>query len=220
MAVFLNDLFTEASNLSLGLHTPNTGGTWVQRNVSSGGTSRDLRVTGGTGNLNIITGEGLFTNSATPAGTGHRGECVWTPTANNQFLSLVFNWTGEGTFYQAVLDNYSNQVRLEKLSAWSSTTIGTAVSFDLVNGTAYKIGYELTVEGSNKRLKLYLDDVEQRNEVDTSPLSGVGLVGVRMDNGDCTSIFAEDVGGGGSSVGAGLVASPLINSRLLRGLVR
>lgn len=194
MAIFLSDTFTEAGSTGLGSHTPGTGGTWVQRNVSSGGTTRNMTVGAGTGTV-TASGDALFTNSATPAGTDHYGEAVWTPPGT-AFFAIIFNWTSEGNFYQAVIDNYSDQVRVEKVSGWSASTLGSAFSTTISNGTPYTIRYELTVEGSNKRIKLIFDGVERVNESDTSPLSGVGLTGIRQDFGDCTSIEAGDIGGG------------------------
>lgn len=202
MAIFLNDTFTEASSTALGSHTPNTGSTWVQRNVSSGGTTRDMTVGAGTGTVTPNGGDALFTNAATPAGTGHYGEAVWTPSSASLF-GVIFNWTAEGTFYRATLDRYNNLVYFDRFSSWSSSNpLGTNSAISLPNGSPGTIRYECTVEGSNKRLKLFFGGSELLNDVDTSPLSGVGLTGIQMDGGACTSIEAGDIGGGASSVGA------------------
>lgn len=203
MAIFLSDTFTEASSTALGSHAPGTGGTWVQRNVSSGGTTRDMTVGAGTGTVTAPSGYALFTNSATPAGTDHYGEAVWTVTASS-FFRVIFNWTAEGTFYAAVIDRGAGQVYFEKYSGWSVSypdPVGQAVS--LTNGNPSTIRYELTVEGANKRLRLLLDGVEEMNVVDSSsPLSGVGLTGIAMDGGACTSIEAGTLGSGSGSTGA------------------
>ena len=196
MAVFLNDTFTEATSTPLHSHTPNTGGAWVQRNINAGGATNAATVTGGTGNLNAGGGEFFYTNAATPAGTDHYGETVWTPSSFS-FVSIIFGWTAQGTCYQAVIDKYSNEIRFERLNNWAPTVLGTPYAISLPNGTFATLRYELTVEGANKRLKLFFDGVERINVVDTSPLAGVGLVGIRMDGGDCTSLVAGDIGGGG-----------------------
>ncbi len=199
MAFFFRDTYTEVTTISLGVRTPEIGGAYVQRNVSSGGTSRDAQVTGGTGNLNTVSGEFLFTNAAAPAGTDYAVEDTWTPSAAS-FFARCLNWTAEGTFYQLVIDRYSGEIRFERLNSWTITALGTPYVVSMPNGTPVTIRPEVTVEGANKRLKAFVGGVERINVLDTSPLSGVGLIGVRMDGGDATIGEAEDIGSGGPSV--------------------
>jgi hypothetical protein len=196
---FLHHTYDEASTVVLSSSTPNIGSSWVRRPVSSGGTERDANVVGGAGVVNIVSGSAFYTNNAAPAGTDYFVESVWSASFAS-FYAAIFNYTSPGNFYQAVVDYYGNQIRFERLVAWSATTIGTPVS---VSRGLHTSRVELTAEGANKRLKFFFDTVESINVLDTSALSGVGSVGLFMDGGDALSITAGDLGGA-----AGLARAP------------
>lgn len=184
--------FPQTSSTLLTAQTPEVGGSWTQRNVSSGGTTRNLNIPANSGYLTSVSGDGLLTNGATFGGADRYIEGSWIPRGAS-FYSHIIDWSAEGTFYQAVLDRYSNQVRVERGSAWSFTPLGTAHNETLLNGSTYKLRAERTTVGATTKIDLYLNDVlVVSNAVDSSPLSS-GLVGVRMDGSELLYFDAGDI---------------------------
>jgi hypothetical protein len=128
------------------------------------------------------------------------------------------------TFYFVQYNHPTTQLRLFSRVSGTSTQLGSSHTMTLT-GTAVRIA--LRMDGD--QISAEVDGVTRIGPVTSTTITAAGFAGVRLldsresgvaDSGSLDNFDAAVLGGGGGSVGAGLMSSPLLNSRLLRGLVR
>jgi hypothetical protein len=195
-AQFLNDTFTEASDLTLASHTPETGGTWTKHpsytdtiTVDSTsdfiyGDATDVGTyynTASPANANYYVQAGIFVvNNASPSYPGVIGR---VNTAANTMYRAFYH-QGLGTWY------------LQKLVAGTTTDLGTYVQA-LTNSQTYTLRLEM----NGTTIRMLIDGVERANVTDAS-IAATGKAGViqQANSGQqVTSVTAANLGGGGGA---------------------
>jgi hypothetical protein len=175
------------------------------------------------------TGAAVYQHSATPPSANYS---VWADiaklsgsTGSGPRMGVCGRMAaGADTFYYALYSHDTTNIRLFKRVAGTQTQLGSSYTYTATS-TAAKL--ELVMDGSSISVKL--NDSTVIGPVTDAAITAAGLAGVYLfdmretgvaDSGSLDNFDAAAIGGGGGSVGAGLMSSPLLNSRLLRGLVR
>jgi hypothetical protein len=199
MAAFLNDTFTEASNLALESHTPETGGTWSQHPNFTTNTmtvvSAGYYVTG-----SAAAGTSIYKNSATPPSADYYVSATVRRASGTDasFMGVCGRMSASAsTFVQAWYKDSTSTWELSEIVAGTTNILGTYVS---ALATSTSIAIELRLVGTSA--KFFLAGVERISG--TTEITAAGLVGIRArSSGRIEDIMAEQIGGvGGSAISA------------------
>lgn len=123
---FINDTFTESSDINLASHTPELGGTWVDHTDSA--YPDTITVLGATDRtaLNASAGAGAYYNTATPPSPDYCCEAVMNAvsivSANSSIFLRVDTASNTGYIFQI---NNGTGWRWRKIVVGTQTTIGT-----------------------------------------------------------------------------------------------
>lgn len=173
MAVIFSDTFTEASNLTLASHTPDTGTSWTQLIA----TGTDLAIDAGTDTLDASVATGglsdgaLYTADATYSTADYEAQvtAVVADTGDDPCI-LAVRIQDANNMYAVRFNNTDCQLYKLVASTWS--TVGTAGA-GVADGSVVK----LQIIGTT--LKFFDDGVEIKSET-VSDHSGAGKAGIGM----------------------------------------
>jgi hypothetical protein len=194
---FLSDAFTgEGGVTALNLHTPTVAGlAWDERQTISGGSANPMRIQPNSGDPYVEAQSGVawWRNLAVPPTPDYYIELVLNRSGfggNNN--GAIGRMTAQGTFYKLELNEYSNQLRLLRINAWTETSLAV-YAFTPGDGN-----HTLRLEMVGDVIKGYLAAVERINVTDGSPITGAGFAGMCLGGHRAKSIVAENLGAAAS----------------------
>src|SRR5688500_3918118 len=147
---FLNDTFTETSDINLASHTPELGGTWVDH--TDAGYPDTFTVLGATDRiaLNSVAGSGAYYNDVTPPSANYCSEGVLkvvSIVSANSSVAVRMDTT-TNTMYRFEINNGTGW-RTRKIFEGAQTTIGTEDTTTEIPGVGDTKTMKLCVSGSS-----------------------------------------------------------------------
>lgn len=207
MTAFLNDTFTEASDLALTSHTPELGGAWLAHPTFANGMTviaADGAVAGASGSTSI------YYNATTPPGADYKVDAVlrWTAAGAGGRPGILLRCSPTAsTFYQVYFDG--SVWSLGKQVAGAGSELAASGTPSTAANTDHTVSLTVTTVGANVTLQLVINGIVFGLVTDTSsPILAAGHVAVRgQTQARIRSLTADDLAVAGNVTDAGGIAS-------------